>query len=99
MRQATRAMVSTRVEKSNSRVYCLTASRWKSSSRGSGRRAFSSRARVMTDSGVPQAKRSKRGANSMAGSQEGDGDNAQTPYQYRLGWGERALSGKGGPPE
>src|SRR5215212_2761540 len=86
MRQATRAMVSTTVEKSNSRVYCLTASRSKSSSRGSGCRAFSSKARVMTDSGVPQAKRSKRGSNSMAGSLEGDGDNTQTTYQFGLDW-------------
>jgi hypothetical protein len=49
----------------------------------------------MTDSGVPPAKRSKRGSNSMAGSLEGDGDNTQTTYQFGLDWGNRALSGRG----
>ena len=99
MRQATRAMVSTTVEKSNSRVYCVTASRSKSSSRGSGCRAFSSKARVMTDSGVPEAKRSKRGSNSMAGSLEGYGGTTQATYQFGLDWWIRALSGRGRPPE
>src|SRR3954467_9089619 len=99
MRQATRAMGSATVEKSNSRVYCVTASRSKSSSRGSGCRAFSSKARVMTDSGVPEAKRSKRGSNSRAGSLEGYGDHIQAPYQFGLDWWIRALTGRGRPPE
>src|SRR3954453_22441190 len=88
-------MVSTTVEKSNSRVYCVTASRSKSSSRGSGCRAFSSKARVMTDNGVPEAKRSKRGSNSMAGSLEGSGGTTQATYQFGLDWWIRALSGRG----
>src|SRR3954462_12734746 len=99
MRQATRGMVSTTVEESNSRGYCGVASRSKSWPRGSGCRAFSSKARVMTDSGVPQAKRSKRGSKKIAGSLEGDGDNAQTTYQFGWDWGNRALSGRGRPPE
>src|SRR5262245_10498485 len=74
-------MACTTVEKSSSLVYCLTDRRSKSSSRGSGRRAFSSKARVMTDRGVPWAKRSKRGCNSMPGSLGGLGDNTQTTYR------------------
>jgi hypothetical protein len=31
----------------------------------------------------------------MAGSLEGDGDNAQTTYQFGRDWGNRALSGRG----
>src|SRR5215470_12939885 len=73
-------MVWTTVEKSSSLVYCLTARRSNSSSRGSGRRAFSSKARVMTVSGVPWAKRSKRGSKSMAGLLGGHGGRTQTTY-------------------
>jgi hypothetical protein len=86
MRQATRAMAWTTVEKSSSLVYCLTARRPNSSSRGSGRRAFSSKARVMTVSGVPLAKRSKRDSKSMAGFLGGHGDSTRTTYRSALYW-------------
>src|SRR5258708_35904657 len=95
-------MVCTTVEKSSSLVYCLTDRRSKISSRGSGRRAFSNKARVMTDSGVPWAKRSKRGSNSMPGSLGGLGDNTQTTYQeqaVRSGSGWFFGKGEGGSTE
>src|SRR3954471_2109776 len=88
-------MVSTTVEKSSSRVYWGTGRGSKSSSRGLGWRAFSSKARVMTDNGVPAAKRSKRGSNSMLGVSGWPGRRHRDKLPVRVGAGDVEPTSRG----